>query len=233
MSAAERTLFLLGDSTVASYEPTWHPQAGWGQFLDRFVSGAVRVDNHAIGGRSARTFREEGRLAAVLERARPGDTALIQFGHNDSTRAKPERYSTPAQYREELRGYVAALRERGVQPVLVTAVSRRDHDPVAGRWAVSFPDYVAGARAVAAELDVPLVDLAASSRAHLERIGPDAAKDLFLHLEPGVSAAHPDGVADDTHFQERGAQAMAQLVAEELAGLDLPVSAHLAAAPAV
>ena len=75
------TLWIVGDSTVKNGTPG---ERGWGQDLATFFDPAkIRVENHAMGGRSSRTFITEGRWKTVLDQAAPGDFVLIQFGHND------------------------------------------------------------------------------------------------------------------------------------------------------
>lgn len=221
------TLYLLGDSTMQTYDPYWAPQAGWGQFFDRFVSDRVLVDNRSIGGRSSRSFLEQGRLDEVLRLVRPGDYVYVQFGHNDATYTVPDRYTPPEDFREYLRIYIEGTRQRGGEAIVVTPVSRRDYDVDTGRFRVSFPEYVEAAISIADELDAPLVDLSASSRAFLDELGPEGAKDVFLHAEAGVYPNRPNGVADDTHFQEYGAIQMARLVGRETAELGLRLSDHV------
>lgn len=218
------TVYLLGDSTMQTYDPYWMPQAGWGQFFDRFVSDRVVVDNHSIGGRSSRSFLEQGRLDEVLRLVRPGDYVYVQFGHNDATVSVPERYTPPEDFREYLRTYIEGTRQRGGEAIVVTPVSRRDYDADAGRFRVSFPEYVDAAISIAEELDAPLVDLSSSSRAFLDELGPEGSKQVFLHADAGVYPDRPNGVADDTHFQEHGAMQMARLVARGTAALDLRLS---------
>lgn len=221
------TLYLLGDSTMQTYDPYWMPQAGWGQFFDRFVSDRVLVDNRSIGGRSSRSFINQGRLDEVLRLVRPGDYVYVQFGHNDATYTVPDRYTPPEDFREYLRTYIEGARQRGGEAIVVTPVSRRDVDADTGRFRVSFPEYVEAAISIAAELDAPLVDLSASSRAFLDELGAEGAKDVFLHADAGVYPNRPNGVADDTHFQEYGAIQMARLVALGTAELGLRISAHI------
>lgn len=219
------TTYLTGDSTVQTYDATaYAPQAGWGQMLDRFLADDVAVTNRAIGGRSSKNFITQGRLDEVLLGIRPGDYLFVQFGHNDATQGVDDRYASPADYKEYLRVYVEGARQRGATPVLVTPVSRRDVDPATGRFRVSFPEYVAKMTELAAEEDVALVDLSASSRAYLDGIGAEAAKAVFLHVDPGVFPNRPAGTVDDTHFQEYGAIQMARLVAQGIAGLDDPLA---------
>jgi lysophospholipase L1-like esterase len=74
------TLFLVGDSTLKCNAP----MRGWGQELAAFFDPAkINVVNHAIGGRSSRTFLNEGRWDKVLADLKPGDFVIVQFGHND------------------------------------------------------------------------------------------------------------------------------------------------------
>src|SRR5690606_27965643 len=114
-----------------------YPMTGWGQyFQDFFVQdslGAVRtlfptdsvvVDNRARGGRSTRTFFQEGRWRAVYESLRPGDVVLMQFGHNDASDNKPERYVNVEGYKEFLRLFVYQTQEKGAIPIVVTPVAR-------------------------------------------------------------------------------------------------------------
>ncbi len=225
VAGAISTVYISGDSTVQTYDPiAYAPQAGWGQMIDRFFADDVAFANHAIGGRSSKNFITQGRLDEILRSIRPGDYHLIQFGHNDATQGVDDRYASPADYKEYLRTYVEGTRQRGATPVLVTPVSRRSFDPATGVFAVSFPEYVAKMTELADEEAVLLVDLSASSRAYLDEIGPEAAKAVFLHVDPGVFPNRPAGTADDTHFQEYGAIQMARLIAQDVAELDDPLA---------
>ncbi|GAB3648911.1 hypothetical protein GCM10028833_15690 [Glycomyces tarimensis] len=222
------TVYLASDSTVQTYDPYWEPQAGWGQVFDRYFDEEVTIANHAIGGRSSRSFIEEGRLDAILDEIQPGDYLFVQFGHNDATQSRPERYTPPDDYKTYLRDhYIAGAIEAGAVPVLVSPVSRRDFDPATGEFNVSFPEYVEKVHQLHQETGVAMVDLSASSRAYLDQIGPEEAKSVFLHVPAGVYPNRPDGTVDDTHFQEYGAIQMARLVAEEVATLDEPLAEHV------
>ena len=222
------TAYITGDSTVQSYDPiAYAPQAGWGQMIERFLADDVAVANHAIGGRSSKNFITQGRLDEILRNIRPGDYLFAQFGHNDATQGVDDRYASPEDYKEYLREYIQGARQRGATPVIVTPVSRRSFNAETGEANVSFPEYVAKAIEVAEEEDALLVDLSASSRAYLTEIGAEAAKAVFLHVDPGVFPNRPAGTTDDTHFQEYGAIQMARLVAQDVAQLDDPLASKV------
>jgi lysophospholipase L1-like esterase len=165
----------------------------------------------------------------------PGDTVLIQFGHNDAYRAKPQRWA-PAQtdYRNNLLRFIWDVRGAGGTPVLVTPVTRRSFG-ADGKAKADFAEYSAVMRELAASAHVPIIDLEALSRAWVDRAGPDKAKAYFLHYKaedkmPGF----PKGIDDDTHFSELGARNVADLVAGGLKALNLPISAKvLASRPAL
>lgn len=218
------TVYLAGDSTVQTYDPYWEPQAGWGQMIPRFFSNDVTFKNHAIGGRSSKSFIFEGRLDEILRAIKPGDYFLVQFGHNDATISVPERYASPADYKNYLKTYVNGTRQRGATPILVTPMGRRDFNTETGKFNVSFPEYVKAMKEVAAELDVKLVDLSMLSVAYYDSIGAQATLSVFLHVEPGIYGAFPNGSADNTHFQEYGAIQLARLLAGGIQQLDVPLA---------
>lgn len=222
------TILIASDSTAANYGTGKYPQTGWGQMLACGLSPNVRVSNHAMGGRSTRTFLSEGRWERLLGDVMPGDTVLIQFGHNDQARNKPERWA-PAQtdYRNNLMRFIWDVRTAGGTPVLVTPVARRSFGPD-GKAQADYPDYSGVMRQLSADLHVPLIDLESLSRVWLDKIGAEGAKAYYLHYTPqdGI-AAFPKGISDDTHFNELGARQVANLVAGGLKQLDLPISTRV------
>ncbi len=221
------TVFMAGDSTVQTYDEYWRPEAGWGQMISRFFSSELAFDNHAIGGRSTKTFYNEGRLDTILRNIKPNDYLLIQFGHNDATISRPERYTSVPDYKEYLRTYVNGTRQRGAEAILVTPVGRRDFNADTGKFNVSFPEYVQGMKEVAEELDVPLVDLSSLSVAYYDSIGPEGTLSVFLHTEPGMYPAFPNGSQDNTHFQEYGAIQIARLLSGGIKELEIPLSSYV------
>jgi lysophospholipase L1-like esterase len=217
------TIHLAGDSTMAEKLPEKRPETGWAEHLAaQFRAGTVTVDNRAKNGRSTRTFIGEGRWQALLDATRPGDVVLIQFGHNDASENKPDRYTPPADYTRNLTRFVADVRERKAVPVLLTPVARRRFDE-AGRLQSShgvYPDLV---RELATRDHVALVDMERRSSALLQETGDEASKTLFLWVAPGTNPNYPGGVEDNTHFSPEGAQRVAREFVLALCGLDVPV----------
>ncbi|MFE2020652.1 rhamnogalacturonan acetylesterase [Streptomyces sp. NPDC059499] len=232
-----RTLHIAGDSTAAQKYADAAPETGWGMALPFFLGRGLTVANHAMNGRSSKSFIDEGRLTALLEGVRPGDLVLIQFGHNDEKTEDPARGTDPyTTYQEYLRQYVKGARARRAEPVLLTPVERRRF-AADGTARPTHGEYPAAMRALAAEERVPLLDLQAFSLARWQELGPDGTEDLFNWLEPGESPNYPDGKQDNTHFRPAGAIDVARataralgaervLAARDLRRLDGPVPAE-------
>lgn len=213
-------IFIAGDSTAADYPEAQRPMAGWGQMLPRFFTKDVRVENHASCGRSTVSFIRENRLDRILESIRSNDYLLIQFGHNDEK--TDDRFTDPhGTYKMYLKMYVDGARERGALPVLITPVNRRRFDSH-GEFYLTHGEYPAAMISLAQELGVPMVDLEKRSRDYFAKLGEEATKKLFMHMEPGESINYPEGVHDDTHFSEQGALVVAKLVVDGLRALELP-----------
>ncbi|WP_306322502.1 MULTISPECIES: rhamnogalacturonan acetylesterase [unclassified Streptomyces] len=202
-----RTLFIAGDSTAAQKYLDAKPESGWGTALPFFLADRVRVANHAVNGRSSKSFADEGRLDTLLAAIRPGDLLLVQFAHNDEKSADPTRYTEPwSTYQEYLKLYVDGARAKGARPVLATSVERRKFD-ASGNSLPTHGDYPASMRALAEEEGVALLDLQALSLALWQKLGVEGTKTYF-----NWTATEQD----NTHFNPPGAIAVARLVATEL-----------------
>src|SRR5690606_508224 len=149
----------------------------------------------------------------------------IQFGHNDESKEKQERYTRPEQYRQNLLGFVKETRARQANPVLLTPVARRRFQD--GKILESHAEYSALVREVAKSEGVPLIDIDKASMELYQRMGEENSKLLFLHLEPGEHPNYPDGKVDNTHFTELGARLIAQLVLKEMVALKLGLAEHV------
>jgi lysophospholipase L1-like esterase len=198
---------------------------GWGQVFQAFMSydslhmvrniiktDSVIVDDRARGGRSTRSFFEEGRWSEIYKALKPGDVVMIQFGHNDASVSKGERYTSMPGYKEFLRLYVNQSREKGATPVLITPVAR-NYPWEDGKLGNTHGDYPDGMRAVAEELGVYLIDLSVLSMEFFTEKGQDyVTTTYFMNFPPGQYEAYPEGSKDNTHFQPAGAVAVASLI---------------------
>ncbi|WP_258104213.1 GDSL-type esterase/lipase family protein [Marinoscillum sp. MHG1-6] len=218
---AIRTIYVIGDSTVQTYNGSSYPMMGWGQVLQLFFDNAqASVSNHAIGGRSSRSFHEEGRWTPVRDALVTGDFVFIQWGHNDRDYSKPERYTDTAQYKQYLRLYVNETREKGAIPILISPMMMNSYPR--NVFTEGTNDYRGAMFDVATELDVHFIDLNMLSYQLLSKVSVEYAKwYLFMGLEVGEYPNYPDGWSDFwTHFQEMGALSMATLIIDGLEALE-------------
>ena len=221
------TIYLAGDSTMAEKLPEKRPETGWGELLQGFFrDDKVRVENHARNGRSTRTFIEENRWQTIVGKLKKGDYVFIQFGHNDSSKDKVDRYTPPEDYRRNLIRFISEVRGRRAIPVLLTPVMRRRFDKD-GNFFDSHGEYPDIVRAVAAEYKVPLIDMHRKSGRVIKQYGAEGSKKLFLHLKPDEHANYPKGIEDNTHFSPSGAEIMAGLAVEGIRELKLGIAVRL------
>lgn len=233
-------VYLIGDSTMADYtlyeedyQSKRYPLTGWGQVfqpflasdslpkLKRLINGdSVLVVNKARGGRSTRTFFEEGRWATVYKALKKDDLVLIQFGHNDASENKPERYVNIEGYKEYLRLYVNQSREKGAIPIILTPVAR-NYPWKNNKLLNVHGAYPQAAKEVARELKVSLIDLNKKSRDFFTYKGQEySSENYFMNLAEGIYEAYPEGLDDNTHFQPEGAMEVARLVFKSLQELN-------------
>lgn len=219
-------IYLIGDSTMADKDIHKYPETGWGMPFRYYFDSTVTVVNRAMNGRSTKSFIAENRWQSVYDSLRPGDYVFIQFGHNDESKAKKERYTAPDEFKNNLKKFVHETRSRQATPIILSAVARRQFG-ADGHIAESHPVYAALAREAAQEEKVIFIDLNEQSKALLDTFGEQQSALLFLQLAPGENPNYPDGVKDNTHFSELGARKIAQLVLKELKGQAIPLAQHI------
>lgn len=218
-NAAKLKLHTIGDSTMADYQETTTRTRGWGEMLQEFFSPEVEVVNYARGGRSSRSFYDEGLWQKVKDNMQKGDYVLIQFAHNDEKEGGKDgadgRGTEPwTTYRRHLEMYVDETRQLGGIPVFVSPTIRRYfkdgkitrkgcHD-IGPADNDSILNYVRVMKTVARERGVELVDMTELTRQFAESLGEGATtRQIYVPT-------------DGTHTQATGAACYAQLAAAEM-----------------
>jgi lysophospholipase L1-like esterase len=208
-AASPVRIVLVGDSTV-------NDQGGWGPGFRSVFAPEVEIVNLAKNGRSSKSFRAEGLWKPALD-PKPS-YVLIQFGHNDGPGKGADRETDPkTTFRDNMSRYIDEVRAAGAQPVLVTSIVRRNFGEDGKIKQDSLFPYVEAARALAAEMKVPLIDLYALTLAHAERLGPDGCAD--------IDARDAEGKRDHTHLGPKGRQEIGVMAAQEFIKL-FPEAAH-------
>ncbi len=215
------TIFVIGDSTAANKDLSkGSPERGWAMVLqDYFDPDFVRVDNHAVNGRSSKSFIDEKRWDKVLSLIKPGDYVIIQFGHNDE-KPKADRHTDPGStFDYNLAKFVRETREKGGTPVLMNSVVRRNWLPDADKKLVLTDThglYIVAPRDVAQRMNVHFVDANRITHQMEDSLGVEGSKKLHMNFAPGEHPLFPDGKEDNTHYTEYGAHMVASRLADAL-----------------
>lgn len=228
------TVYVAGDSTVSTYTNSTIHQGGWGQFLQDYFDAKATIVNKAVGGMTARHFIEAGNLDAIISAIKPGDYLLVQFGTNDGNRTAtytlpgssteiPYYLDAATDFKTYLTKYVDATRAKGATTIFVTPPPR--HSCSAGETGVKngLAPYATAMKELGPTLKTPVVDLNAMVIAYLANVSCETSGSTFYLVKA-------DGSVDSTHFQEKGANVMAGLVAKGSAGiatLDVALAAYV------
>jgi pectinesterase len=200
---------LIGDSTVAE-------QSGWGPaFASRFNEN-VKILNYAKNGATAPSLFKK--LDLLLQH-KP-DYVFVQFGHNDQKRFEPNAY------RDNLKIYVEKIQNAKAKPVIVSSVTRRSFNEKGKivslllkskkyNYKANLTVYAETAKSLAKELHLDFIDLHARSIDHHNQIGP--TESMSYNFKEG----------DTTHFNHKGAQAITDLIVEEMNSVLPQITKHL------
>ena len=228
-------LYLIGDSTVKNGT---RGQMGWGDPIVRLFDPArLTVINRALGGRSSRTYLNEGLWDKALADLKPGDFVLMQFGHNDGgplddararaslkgvglewqvvTNQATGKVETVHTYGWYLRKYISDAKARGATPIVLSLVPRKIWRE--GKVVRATNDYGKWAAAAAREEAVAFVDLNDIVARHYETLGEEKVNGLFGD--------------EHTHTTPEGAELNARCVVEGLRGLTACPLVEFLAAP--
>lgn len=232
LNPALPTVFIVGDSTARN-----QADLGWGDHLAHyFDTSRINVANRAIAGRSSRSYIHEGHWDRALAEMKPGDFVLIQMGHNDGGDVtgpkargslkglgdETQNVTLPSGQSETvhtygwyIRKYIAGTRAKHATPILLTLTIRNIWTPGPDGKPHIERDmgYDAELRQIAAEQNVPLIDMAAIEADHLEAIGPEQTALLFPK--------------DHTHTSAEGAEMNARCVALALRRAHSPLAQYL------
>ncbi|EAZ82498.1 rhamnogalacturonan acetylesterase [Algoriphagus machipongonensis] len=225
------TLFLIGDSTVKNGQGDgagglW----GWGDFLaPYFDEEKIKVQNHALGGTSSRTFQTYGLWEKVLEKLEPGDYLIMQFGHNDASpladtlRARgtikssgleaehiynpiTQKQETVYSYGQYLRQMIYEAKDKGATPIVCSLIPRNNWED--GKVNRADEDYALWAKQVAQDTNTPFIDLNKLVADEYDRLGEKYVRENLFNK------------SDHTHTIKDGAILNAEIVAEAIENIN-------------
>ncbi|HEY6915190.1 MAG TPA: rhamnogalacturonan acetylesterase [Paludibacter sp.] len=221
-SSDKVNIWMIGDSTMANKKPDAAPETGWGMVFNEFVKTNVIVHNHAVNGRSSKSFLSEGRWRAIYDSIQPGDYVIIQFGHNDEKDEEKLHTDPFTTYKQLLKKYIDETREKGANPIICSSIVRRHFD-ANGNLKDTHGAYINAAREIALETNTPYIDMEAKTRKLVSKLGPEKSKSLYLFTKAGEYPNRPKGVQDSTHLNGVGARKFAGLFAKEVKRQKLPL----------
>lgn len=204
------TVFLCGNSTVVDQDN--EPWCGWGQMIPRFFGKGISFANYAESGEAANSFIAARRLEKLFTQAKVGDYIFVEFGHNDE-KQKGEGKGPWLSYTQSLREFVAESRKRGLKPVLVTPMHRRRFDSN-GKVENTHGEYPDAVRKLAADENVPLIDLTKLSETLYEAWGPQNSTRAFVHYPANTFPGQTKALEDNTHFNAYGGYEIAKCMVE-------------------
>ena len=218
VSTADKTItiFIVGDSTAANKDTSnGKLERGWGQmFQNNFNKNFVVVDNHALNGRSSKSFVDEGHWAKVTKLIKKGDYVLIQFGHNDEKDDSARHTDPGSTFDQYLKKYATETSKLGGIPVLMSPCVRRKWKN--GVLVDTHGDYRLRAKVVADSLKINYIDGNGITEKLESGLGEGGSKKLHMIYAAGEQSSYPNGIEDNTHYNIYGATTVAKLFADAL-----------------
>jgi lysophospholipase L1-like esterase len=231
--AQHPALFLVGDSIMKTgtgngEKGPW----GWGSELGAFFDPVrIHVYNEARGGRSSRSYIEEGAWARVLEQIQSGDFLILQFAHNDTWNSpnNPDRATITSNGEETiqigingqhkvvhsygwyLRQYVKDVKAKGATAIVCSPVPRNEWAD--GRIKRGFDGYAQWAAEAARASGAAFIDLNTLAAERFDALGQAKSREIFN---------------DRQHTRKLGARINAECVVEGIRELrEVPLAGAL------
>ncbi|CAM3743063.1 rhamnogalacturonan acetylesterase [Flavobacterium chungbukense] len=221
------TLFMVGDSTVKNGKGDgagglW----GWGDFIGQYLDTTkIRIENHALGGTSSRTFQDKGLWTAVLNKLKKGDYVLIQFGHNDngpvndSLRARgtikgigseteeidnilTKKHEIVHTYGWYIQKVVREAKSKGAIPIICSPIPRNDWQN--GKVPRNDKSYGLWAKQIAEKEKATFINLNEKMALEMEKFGETKVTGTYFYKK------------DHTHTSAKGAVLSASVIIDEL-----------------
>ena len=219
------SLFVASDSTAKHYEKNVAPKQGWAEYLPKYLKTSVKLKNHAVSACSSRTYISKGYFDSMMKEVKAGDIVLVQFGQNDSIKARPERYTPPCgniknptkdSYEYCIEKMVKAIKKKKATPVLCSpAIRFTSYDKKKKKFIESRPEFRTALKGISKEFDVAYIDLNAIMVKDFNKKSYKTVKSYYY----GVTAKNPEPANDRTHFTYDGADHVAKLICSKLDGI--------------
>lgn len=221
-------VYIASDSTAQTYKASYAPQQGWGYYLGNYFTDDVTVSNHAIAGRSSKSFYDNGRLTTILDAMKEGDYLIVDFGINDGASSQAERYApvcgnvdnpTEGSFEYYMTFYIEGALDKGGTPILMspTLSIKNATQP----FSAGYRNIDSACQMLADKYDIPYFDLGQAMATQFNNTAYDTVYSYYM-------GSTTDGGTDFTHFTETGANVVAQIIANGIKGLGIDLSNYVA-----
>lgn len=238
------TIYTVGDSTVKNGKGDgsgglW----GWGDYIGQFLDTTkVRLENHALGGTSSRTFQDKGLWEAVYKKLKKGDYVMIQFGHNDDAplndtlRARgtikgignetqeidnmiTKKHEVVHTYGWYIQKIVREAKSKGAIPIICSSIPRNDWKE--GKVPRNNKSYGLWARQIAKKEKVTFIELNDNMAIEMEKLGEAKVTGTYFYKR------------DHTHTSAKGAVLSASVIINELKKSDNSLKKYILPNPKI
>ena len=226
VTGGSAVMYIAADSTAQTYRESYAPQQGWGAFLQDSCTDSLTVANHAIAGRSSKSFYDNGRLQTILDNIKEGDFLLIDFGINDGDSSKAERYAPVCgnadnpqngSFEYYMTFYIKGALDKGATPILMspTLSIRGQSQP----FQVGYRNIDSACKMLANKYNIPYFDLGSAMTSAFNQRDYNTVKSYYM--------GGYNGGTDFTHFTETGAKEVAKIIMNGLKGMNISISKYI------
>ncbi len=224
ITSEKTVVYVASDSTAQSYRASYAPQQGWGYYLSDSFTDAVTVSNHAIAGRSSKSFYDNGRLTTILDAIKEGDYLIVCFGINDGASSNAERYApccgfvdnpTEGSFEYYMQFYIEGALAKGATPILMspTLSIKNQSQP----FSAGYRNIDTACTQLAAKYNIPYFDLNQAMVGNFNSLDYNTVYNYYM-------GSTTDGGTDFTHFTETGAAAVARIICDGIKNMGLSLS---------
>lgn len=206
--AKSKTLWLVGDATLAEYPVDSAGATGWGTTFEQFICTNITTVNHADTGMSAKVFIENGMLEK-MEELDKNSFILLQLGTNDLKEYNPAQYSSTEAFIRRLNTIIAEANKHKINIILCTPLAQPYYrNGILIDRLGSYPDIV---RHIALYHQLPLIDLEQTSRTWLQEMTEEEAATFYVTLDPSQL------INGEYQLNTQGAEIIAKMVKDAIA----------------
>lgn len=207
LCSAKKTIYLIGDATLASNGVANLNSYGWGGAFAQCMNSQIDVINQAEAGESTHTLVNNKRLVRLVASSKADDIVLLQLGQNDMRNEYNNMYYSTEEMTEKLIEIIKYLEAKDLIIILATPLAQPYYkDSILIDRMGGYPDVI---RHVAKLKDVYLLDMHSATFKWLKEIGEEESKRYFTQVPTEATRI-------EYNLTEIGSVAVCNLAIQEL-----------------